>query len=210
MKKILSILLGIVLVSIGVIILNHSQIVTGGTAGLALNLSYLFSSPFSIIFFLVNIPFYIFSVMRMGWKFTLSTICSVSLLSLFTMVNQWLPDFTIPIWLGAISGGLIIGVGLSCLFANGSSLGGANILALFLHKRYNLNPGTTTFIFDFIIVITSLYTVGIVKGLASILSIAILSMVISSFKNRIADKEAVVEPKIKKKYVVKRGVTATQ
>ncbi|WP_226037255.1 YitT family protein [Aquibacillus saliphilus] len=209
MKKIVSILFGIILVSIGVIILNRSQIVTGGTAGLALNLSYLFSSPFSIIFFLINIPFYIFSVIRMGWKFTISTTCSVSLLSVFTSFNYLIPTFSIPIWIGTIISGLLIGIGLSFLFANGSSLGGANILALFLHKRYNFNPGLTTFIFDFSVVLTSLYAVGLTKGIASVFSIAITSLVISYFKNRIVEKNIVAKPD-KEKYVLKREVTATQ
>ncbi|MDL4841047.1 YitT family protein [Aquibacillus rhizosphaerae] len=208
MKKLLFVLFGIVLVSIGVITLKHSQIVTGGTAGLALNLSYLFHTPFSIFFFLVNIPFYIFSFIRMGWKFTLSTIFSVSLLSILTSFDPLLPSFSVPIWIGTILGGGLIGVGLSILFANGSSLGGANILALFLHKRYNLNPGTTTFVFDFIVVLTSLYSVGLVKGVSSVFSIAVTSVVISYFKNKIAEKH--ISPAKNKKYVLKRNVAITQ
>ncbi|WP_186578596.1 YitT family protein [Aquibacillus kalidii] len=189
MKKILMIFLGIIITSCGVIVLKHSQIVTGGTAGLALNLSYIFHSPFSILFFIINIPFYIFSVLRMGWKFTLSTMASVSVLSLITSLDQWIPTFTIASWLGAIIGGAFIGIGLSILFANGSSLGGANILALFLHKRYNLNPGITNFAFDFLVVLTSMYSVGLFRGVSSILSIAITSVVISYFKNKISGKQ---------------------
>ncbi|MCT2537747.1 YitT family protein [Aquibacillus koreensis] len=208
MKKILFILVGILLVSVGVTILKFSEIATGGTAGLALSLSYLTQTPFSLFFFLVNIPFYIFSVLRMGWKFTLSTIFAVSTLSIVTTFDQFLPSFSVPIWLGAIVGGAIIGVGLSILFANGSSLGGANILALFLHKRYQFNPGKTTFLFDFIVVLTSLYAVGFVRGLASVLSIAVTSMVISYFKNRIAEKQE--QPAKNEKYKVGSDVAVSQ
>lgn len=188
MKKISLILLGCLLTSIGVIILKHSSIVTGGTAGLSLGTAYLTNLPFSVVFFLVNIPFYIFSFIRMGWKFTLSTICSVGLLSAMTSVDQLLPAFTLPMILGAVLGGLIIGIGLSILFMNGSSLGGANILALFLQKRFNINPGKTNFIFDVMVVLTSVYAVGLLKGLVSIISIAVTSKVISYFKNEIARK----------------------
>ncbi|OEH86523.1 hypothetical protein BHU72_13000 [Desulfuribacillus stibiiarsenatis] len=195
MKKILNILLGCFLASVGVILLKHSMIGTGGTAGLSLSASYLLNVPFSLVFFLVNIPFYVFSVLRMGWKFTISSIISVTLLSLMTSVTQWLPAFTLPIWFGAIAGGIIIGLGLSILFKNGSSLGGANILALFLQKRYNINPGKTNFIFDFMVVMSSMYALGITRGLFSILSIAIISKVIGYFKNEYANKDKTVQPK---------------
>ncbi len=183
------IFLGVLIVSTGVIILKHTHVVTGGTAGLSLNLAYLFGLPFSVLFFIVNIPFYIFSVVQMGWKFTLYTIASVSLLSGLTSIDQWLPAFSVPVWVGVSAGGVIIGLGLSILFANGSSLGGANILALFLHKKYKFNPGVTTFIFDFIVVATSLYAVGLLRGVSSVFSIAITSIVISYFKNYIATKQ---------------------
>ncbi len=182
------IFLAIVITSFGVILLKHANIVTGGTAGLSLSVAYLFSLPFGLTFFLINIPFYIFSMVRMGWNFTFTTIISVSLLSLVTGIDYFLPAFSIPIWIGAIVGGLVIGIGLSLLFMNGSSLGGANILALFLQKRWNFDPGKTTFVFDFAVVMTSFYTVGLVRGLASIVSIAVTARVISYFKGEIAKR----------------------
>lgn len=188
MKKITKILFGIIIVSVGVLTLKHASIITGGTAGLALNLSYLMNQPFSLIFFLINIPFYIFSFLRMGWKFTLTTILSVSMLSIITGFDILLPSITVPIWFGAVIGGSCIGLGLTLLFANDSSLGGANILALFLHKRYRFNPGTTNFLFDLVVVITGIYTVGVIRTFASIVSIAMTSFIISYFKNRITVK----------------------
>ncbi|MDZ5470452.1 YitT family protein [Bacillus sp. 31A1R] len=188
MKKISLILLGCLITTIGVIILKHSNIVTGGTAGLSLSITYLTHLPFALIFFLINLPFYVFSVLRMGWNFTISTIGAVSILSLMTAVDQWLPNFSIPMLVGAVLGGLLIGIGLSIVFINGSSLGGANILALFLQKRYNVNPGQINFIFDLIVVVSSIYSVGLIRGLCSILSIFVTAKVISYYKNEIALK----------------------
>ncbi|WP_246943415.1 YitT family protein [Bacillus pinisoli] len=195
MKKIGFILLGCLVVTFGVILLKHSNIVTGGTAGLALSVSYLVNLPFAIVFFLINLPFYIFSVLHMGWRFTLKTAGAVSLLSLMTAVDQFLPDFTIPMLVGSVLGGLVIGLGLTLIFMNGASLGGANILALFLQKRFNTNPGTVNFIFDFIVVISSIMVIGWVKGLCSILSIFVISKVISYFKEHIKRKTTAPAPK---------------
>lgn len=195
MKKAVEIFLGCLLTSIGVILLKHSNIVTGGTAGLSLSVTYFFNLPFAMIFFLVNIPFYIFSFFRMGWKFTLSTVISVSILTLLTGMDQWLPHFSLPIWIGAILGGFLIGKGLSSLFMNGSSLGGANILALFLQKRFNFNPGTTNFLFDTLVILSSIYVVGLARGLCSILSIAVTAKVIGYYKNDIAKRNKAAEQK---------------
>lgn len=185
MKNLINILLACLITSIGVIILRHSHLVTGGTAGLSLNLSYFSNKPFAIIFFAVNIPFYVFSFIRMGLRFTLSTLFAVTILSLLTSLDKLLPSFTIPSLFGASISGLIVGLGLSFLFMNGSSLGGSNMLALFLQKKYNINPGKTNFLFDFCVVISSFYSVGIFKGLLSILSITITSFIISYFKGKI-------------------------
>jgi len=188
MKKLFKILLGCMIVAIGIIMLRHANIVTGGTAGLSISISYLTDLPFSWIFFIINLPFYIFSFYQMGSKFTFLTILSVSLLSLLTGLDSFLPAFTIPSLFGAILGGCIIGFGLAILFMNQASLGGANILALFMQKKYNWNPGKVNFVFDFCVVLIGLYSIGLIKGLYSVLSIAILSIVIAYFKNNIAAK----------------------
>lgn len=193
MKKLLNILLGCLISGIGVIILRHAHISTGGTAGLSLSLSYLFNTSFAAIFFAVNIPFYVFSFMKMGWKFTLSTISAVTILSLITGMDKLLPAFQIPTFVGAVAGGLIIGLGLSYLFINGASLGGTNITALFLQKAYNINPAKTNFIIDFFIVILSFYSVGLFRGISSVLSIAVTSGVISYFKGRIPNNNQIAE-----------------
>lgn len=193
MKKWINVWIGCVLVACGVLVLKHSDLVTGGTAGLSLSLEYLTHLPFAVLFFLINIPFYLFSILRMGLSFTITTILSVSLLSLFTATDVWLPAFVIPYWSGALFGGIIIGLGLTLLFRNNASLGGSNILALFLQKRYGFDPGKANFIFDCCVVLTSLYTIGLVKGFFSIVSIAITSKIISYFKQGNINKKPVIQ-----------------
>ncbi|WP_100397773.1 YitT family protein [Bacillus sp. FJAT-44742] len=194
MVRIINILFGCLLTSVGVVILNHAEIVTGGTAGLSLNVSYLTSLQFALVFFLINIPFYVFSVLRMGWHFTLSTIFAVTVLSVMTGGSAFiLPDFSIEPFVGAVVGGMSIGLGISILFINGASLGGANILALFLHKKFNWNPGKVNFLFDFFVVLTGMYAIGLVSGFASVLSIIVTSCIISYFKTKIAEKNEAEE-----------------
>jgi uncharacterized membrane-anchored protein YitT (DUF2179 family) len=193
--KFIYLLFGCLLTAIGVTILGDSQIVTGGTAGLALSSSYIFELPFYMLFFLINIPFYVFSVLRMGWEFTFLTVLSISMLSTMTYFSYWLPEMTLTPLFGGIIGSVFIGFGLSTLFLNGSSLGGANILALYLQKKLDWDPGKVNFLFDFIVVLSGFYYLGLVNGIYSVMSIAIYSTIISYFKNQIKEKNHKMEKK---------------
>lgn len=188
MRKIICIILGCFITSGGILVLRHAHLVTGGVPGLALGISYMTGVPFFALFLLVNGPFYIFSVMRMGWKFTLYSLFAAVMVTLLTAIDQFLPNIIIPEWAGAILGGVLVGFGLSYLFWNGASLGGVNILVLYLQRKYGWDPGKTTFVADFVVVLTGLFSVGILKGIFSVFSVIILSSIISCFKTRIAYK----------------------
>lgn len=194
MRKIIYIIIGCLITSSGILVLRHAQLITGGVPGLALGISYLTGVPFFALFLLVNGPFYILSVMRMGWKFTLSTLFAAVVVTLLTAIDQFLPNVIIPEWAGAVFGGVLVGFGLSYLFWNGASLGGVNILVLYLQRKYGWNPGKTTFVADCVVVLTGVYSVGIIKGLFSVLSVVILSLIISYFKTRIANQNMAAVP----------------
>ncbi|MBD0384021.1 YitT family protein [Paenibacillus sedimenti] len=186
MRKCMFILLGCMLTAIGLIVLKHTHAVTGGTAGLALSLSYLFHFPFVAAFLALNIPFFLFSAMTMGWRFTLYSIGSVITLTLMTaLMEHMLPPFVPSDLIAAVLGGISIGFGVSLLFMNGSSLGGAHILALYLQRKLNWDPGKVNFAIDCLVVLISLSTAGLLKGMYSILSIAITSIIMSYWKNKI-------------------------
>ncbi len=206
MKKIINILLGCLILSIGVLILRHSHLVTGGTVGLSLSFSYIFNLPFTLLFFIINIPFYIFSFIQMGWKFTVSTILAVTIVSMLTSVDQFIPAFNMNPLAGAIIGGIINGFGLSILFLNKASLGGLNILALFLQKKCNWNPGKVNFVFDCLVVLSGIYFIGALKGMLSILSIFFTSSIISFYKKKIAN--SIQSEQDKEMYKVKSKVIA--
>ncbi|MCP8969565.1 YitT family protein [Ectobacillus ponti] len=186
MKKWIAMLFACAIVSVGVLLLQAAGLVTGGTAGLSLSLSYLLSVPFAVVFFVINIPFYVLGFMQMGMKFTISTILAVSLLSVMNGVLHAFPHFSVHPLVGSVVGGAVIGGGLVTLFINGSSLGGANILALYLQRKLSFDPGKVNFVFDLCVVLSGFYTTGILKGLYSILSIFVISTIISFAKERIA------------------------
>lgn len=175
--------LGCAVTAAGILLLKHSHVVTGGLTGLSLSLSYLLHTKIYTMFLLMNVPFIVFSYFKLGRSFTIRSIISVILVSIFTTFDSLLSDYAIPSLVGAIVGGIVIGVGVATLFKNGSSLGGSTILAIYLQRRYQRDPGKTNFVFDFLTVLSSFSAVTLSEGFVSILSIAFTSVVISLFKN---------------------------
>jgi uncharacterized membrane-anchored protein YitT (DUF2179 family) len=136
-------------VALGLTLFRHAGLVTGGTAGLAFVLHYAQGWPFGLAFFVVNLPFYALAWRRMGRRFTLKTFAAVALLSLTTeilpgllTVQQVQPVFA------ALAGGLLMGAGILMLFRHHASLGGINVLALWLQDTRGWRAGAVQLAVD--------------------------------------------------------------
>ncbi|MDG5789570.1 hypothetical protein QA612_19095 [Evansella sp. AB-P1] len=58
---------------------------------------------------------------------------------------------------------------------------------------YKLNPGLTTFFFDFFVILTGVYSIGLLGGFYSIMSVFMISLIINIFKGKIAIKHSTTE-----------------
>ncbi|MFC3798783.1 YitT family protein [Cohnella sp. GCM10012308] len=181
----LLIVLGCIVTAIGVSLLKEARIVTGGSAGLALSLSYLFHMKFPVLFILINLPFLLFAWVKMGRSFTLRTIGAIALLSGLTSLERLLPEYHMPVMGEAVAGGALVGIGICILFKNGASFGGSTVLARYLQLKYGRDPGKTGFAFDLAVIATSLSAISLGGALISALSLAITGTLISLYKGRL-------------------------
>ncbi|AGA84841.1 YitT family protein [Stutzerimonas stutzeri] len=176
----LALLTGTALVALGIAFYSHAGLLTGGTVGLAFLLKYLAGWSFGPAFFLLNLPFYALAIWRMGWKFTLRTVCAVGLVSLFAeLTPQWVRFAELNVIYAAVFGGFAIGIGLLILFRHRASLGGVNILALFLQERFGLRAGTFQMGIDALIVMAAVFVVPADKVLLSVLGAVALNLVLA-------------------------------
>ncbi|WP_415920635.1 YitT family protein [Tateyamaria sp. SN6-1] len=142
-------ILGTALCALGVQFLGHAQLVTGQTAGLGVLLSYTTGWSFGVWFFVLNLPFYVLALMRMGVSFTLKSFAAVLLVSLQSELFATLIVLdTVPPWLASLLAGGLIGMGLIIVFRHGASLGGIGVLALYLQDKTGFKAGYTQLIFD--------------------------------------------------------------
>ena len=158
---VMGILTGTFVASLGIFLMKSSSVVTGGTAGLSLLLSYVFDRPFGALFLLVNVPFFALAVWKKGWNFTIRTVISVSLVSAFSHLHtEALGTLTISPVYAAIGGNLLAGVGLLILFRHKSSLGGFNIIALLAQERLGWRAGYVQLVLDAVVVLSALGVVS--------------------------------------------------
>jgi uncharacterized membrane-anchored protein YitT (DUF2179 family) len=173
-------LTGILVASLGLYLLKAASLVTGGTAGLALLVSYATPVPFPVLFLAINAPFFVLAARKKGWNFTIRTMISVALFSAFSFIH---PLGTGPLHLepiyAAVFGNLLAGIGLLILFRHGSSLGGFNILALILQERLGWRAGYVQMVLDVAVVLSSLAVVPATNVLLSAVGAAILNLVVA-------------------------------
>lgn len=174
-----AIIIGTLFISFGVNLYTHAGLLTGSTAGLAFLIHYLSGIPFGPVFFVINLPFYYFAFKRMGWRFTVKTFCAVALVSGFSMLHlQFIRYASLDLFYAAILGGLLIGTGFIMLFRHQASLGGVNVVALYLQQRYGIRAGKVQMGVDVAIVLASLWVVTPLVLLASVLGAVALNLVI--------------------------------
>jgi uncharacterized membrane-anchored protein YitT (DUF2179 family) len=155
-----ALLTGTLFVALGVILYRHTGLLTGGTAGLAFLIHYATGWNFSLVFFAINLPFYGLAYQRMGLVFTLKTFAAVALLAVFAQwVPQWIAFGEVATGFAAVAGGLLMGAGMLMLFRHRASLGGFNVLVLFLQERFGWRAGKVQMAFDCAIVLAALAVV---------------------------------------------------
>ncbi|MEQ9636523.1 MAG: YitT family protein [Devosia marina] len=179
-EDIFAMLIGTMLVSLGIAFYAQVQLTTGSSAGLALLLQYITGIPFGWLFFAINLPFYALAWWRMGLPFTLKTIASVAMVSYFTsQIPGWIGIERIDPLFAALVGGGLMGLGILSLFRHKASVGGINILALFLQENFGIRAGYFQLGVDAVILIIAFFVLPFDRVIYSILGALVLNLIIA-------------------------------
>ena len=171
---------GTLIFAFAILLFRQADMLTGGTAGLAFLAYYATDLPFGVLYFLINVPFYVFGLRAIGPAFTLKTFGAVTLLSIFSETLPRCVRFaSIDPFFAAVLGGLLAGVGLLMLIRHQASLGGIGILAIYLQKTRGWRAGTLQMIADGGIVLGALLLADPGRVALSILGAVLLNMVLT-------------------------------
>ncbi len=148
---------GTLFVALGLLLFRQAGLMTGGTTGIALLLHQATGWRFGALLFLINLPFYALAWRRMGPRFVAKTVAAVTLLAwLSELMPGWLQLAWVAPPFAALGGGLLIGAGFIILFRHQASLGGLNVLVLWLQQRFGWRAGYVQAAIDAAIVLTAL------------------------------------------------------
>ena len=180
-EDIQALLTGTLFVAMGVVMFGHTGLLTGGTVGIAFLLHYATGWNFGVLIFVLNLPFYGLAWKRMGRPFTLKTFAAVGLLALLTNVVPTLVHFESlnPVFT-AVMGGLLMGAGMLILFRHRASLGGFNVLVLYLQERFGWRAGRIQMALDCAIVLCSLAVVDWQHTALSVLGAVVLNQTLAT------------------------------
>lgn len=179
LEDVVATLIGTYLAALGVHLLHTVEAVTGGTAGLALLVSYGSGLAFAPVFVLLNLPFLALGAWRRGWVFAVRTAVSIVLVGLWTELHPLLMDVReLNLLHGTLTGNLVIGVGMLILFRHNGSMGGLNTLALLAQDTLGWRAGYVQLAFDVVIIAVALTVTPVHVVAASALGAALLNLVL--------------------------------
>ena len=180
-EDIQALLTGTLVVALGIAMYKKAGLLTGGVTGIAFLTHYASGLNFGLLLIAINLPFYALALKRKGLEFTLKSIIAVTLVALFTEFSPQLIRFE---WLhptfAAITGGLLIGVGMLILFRHNASLGGLNVLVLYLQETRGWRAGKIQMAFDCAIVMGSAFFVPPMLIAISVLGAIVLNLALAT------------------------------
>lgn len=175
-----ALLVGPLFMALAVVFFKHAGLLVGGTAGAAFLLHYLSGWRFGLLYFALNLPFYFFAYRVLGAAFTLKTFVAVGLLSLYSEVLPHLITISdLEPAFAAVMAGLLAGIAILILIRHKSSLGGLNVLAIYLQEKHAIRAGHFQMVVDCCIVLASFFVVSPTQVALSVVSAVVLNMVLA-------------------------------
>ncbi|MFQ9933146.1 MAG: YitT family protein [Lachnospiraceae bacterium] len=161
--KFLLLLLSGTINAIGVtLFLSPVNLYDSGISGTSMMLDLITPLPLSFFLIVLNVPLFLYGYKRQGLVFTIYSIYAVAMYSLAAYVITYiLPvDVTIAsplaeqdLFLCAIFGGMISGVGSGLTIRFGGAIDGIEVMAVIFAKRIGITVGTFVMIYNVILYI---------------------------------------------------------
>ena len=188
LKDIILLAIGAYIISFGTnMFLLPYKMTTGGASGIATIMYYIANIPMGVTILIVNLPLFLFAIIKLGKVFTIKTIISTVLLSVFLEIfkyDQIIARNSVDLLIACIFGGLICGIGLSLTFKAGASSGGSDLLAQLIYKLTSVQSLSQVLLAIELVIISAVIVVfqDLNIGLYSIISMFISTRVKSEAK----------------------------
>lgn len=173
------VIVGAAIVAIGFnVFLLPNQVASGGVSGISTILHGLFGWNPGLVQYAFNIPLFLAGVLILGKKFGVkSFIGTITLPFIVLLTNNWEPWTDNPL-LGALFGGIVVGLGIGLVFKGNASTGGTDLLAQIITKYTGFSLGTSVLLIDGIIAISAAIVFDLEKGLYALIGLYVTTKTI--------------------------------
>lgn len=185
MKKIIKegvyIIIGCFFMAAGTsLLLLPNQLSSGGVAGIATIIYYLFKVPLGTVMLILNIPLFILAFIKTGKEVTIKGIIGTALLSLFIDLLENIEPITNDRLLACIYGGILTGIGTAIVLKANASTGGTDLLTYIVraYKPHYRASNLIVMIDTGIIIMNVIFFKEIEIGLYSAIAIYLMGKMI--------------------------------
>ena len=166
-------LLGTAVMAVAIkMVFDPVNLVTGGVSGVGIIVKELAGVPLWVTNTMLNIPLFLVAFLVKGWRFIRRTVVATVGLSFFLYI---LPDVNLgmeDIFLSALFGGVLSGVGTGLVFMARSTTGGTDLLAAVLqHYMRHFSVAQIMQVLDAMVVLAGAWIFGLNYALYAIIAV---------------------------------------
>ncbi len=172
LKEYIYILIGSAIVGIGFnLFLLPNRVASGGVSGISTIFDSLFGWEPAFVQWAFNIPLFIAGVIFLGRQYGVKTLIGTLFLPFVVFLTRDMEPATLDPLLGALFGGVVVGIGLGLAFRGNASTGGTDLAAQIVNKFTGLSLGTCVAIIDGMIVIAAAFVFDLEGGLYALIGL---------------------------------------
>jgi len=194
-------ILGVIAIAIGAIVaafgiqgfIVPAGLGGGGVGGIALMLFYTLKLPIGIVTFLLNIPLFVLAWREVNKQFVFKTIWGLAIFSVALDLFNGVQTIVVnDIFLGALYGGVILGISTSLIFHYGGSLGGTDIVSKVIQRKYGVPMGTSSLAINGIVILISWAILGSNATLYTLVMMFVFGRVLDVIQSGVPTKSITI------------------
>lgn len=160
------------------VFLLPNQVASGGVSGISTITSAVFGWEPAYVQWTLNIPLFTAGVILLGKQYGAKTLVGTVFLPLVVFLTKDLGAWTNDPLLGALFGGICVGLGIGIVFRGKASTGGTDLAAQIMNKYSGFSLGTCVAIIDGLIVLSAAIAFDIERGLYALIGLYVTSKTI--------------------------------
>ncbi|MER2260613.1 MAG: YitT family protein [Psychrobacillus sp.] len=173
------VIIGAAIVAIGFnVFLLPNQVASGGVSGISTILKGVFGWEPGLVQYAFNIPLFISGLIFLGARFGIKSLVGTLVLPAVVLLTAGWEPWTFNPLLGALFGGITVGLGLGIVFRGGASTGGTDLAAQIITKYTGFSLGRSVLLIDGLIVLSAAVVFDIEQALYALIGLFVTTKTI--------------------------------